>query len=81
MGSNPSQQSKCDKNEAGKKALHKLSHSASYWDEYFVTEKWQLILHPGDLCPLLLQAKKFIFWYSCKVHCRDMTETREVSWI
>lgn len=39
LGSNPLQQSKFDVNEAGKKALQKLSHSASYWDEYFCHQK------------------------------------------
>lgn len=49
----------------------------------FFTKKWQLFLHPWDLCLLSLQATEwtFTFWYSSRVHYNGMTETRELSWI
>lgn len=61
LGSNPSQQSKCDMNEAGEKALQKLSHSASYWDEYFCHQK--VAINSSERISVLSSSrqKKFMF--------------------
>lgn len=63
LGSNPSQQSKCDVNEAGKKALQKLSHSASNWDEYFCHQKVAINSSPRGSWFSPPPGKKSLYFY------------------
>lgn len=61
---------------SGQKCLVQASKSLGWI--IFITKKWQLFLHPRDLCLLSLQATAwtFMFWYSSQVHCSDITEMR-----
>lgn len=54
-------------NEAGKKTLRKQFTGMNI----FVTKKWQLFLHPWDLCLLLLQAGEALIFLQSALQWHD----------